>query len=132
MGQLTDHTGTPRKQATRLISLLFPPVAAATIDRQFGEFVAAARAALSPAALRAQEGAMDGWHASEQPEMPTDPPPVLAACGGEDIVIPPENSDLLASRWTNCRVERFEGCGHAFMAQEPERLADLITFFLRE
>lgn len=60
--RLTDHSGTPREQARRLISLLFPPAEAAEIDRQFGDVVAEARAALSPEALRAQEGAMDAWH----------------------------------------------------------------------
>ena len=64
--EMTDHSGTPREQASRLISLLFPAPLAAEIDRQFGEVVAAARAALSPATLRAQEAAMAAWHAAEQ------------------------------------------------------------------
>lgn len=128
--QLADNSGTPREQATRLISLLFPPSVAVEIDRQFGNVVAAARAALSPAALSAQVGAMDAWHTAEQPAA-DGAPPVLIAHGSEDIVIPPENGERLAARWPNSRVERFAGGGHAFMAQEPERLADLITSFLR-
>ncbi len=127
--QLTDNSGTPREQATRLISLLFPPTVAAEIDRQFGDAVAAARAELSPTALSAQAGAMDAWHAVEQPAV-DGAHTVLIAHGSEDIVIPPENSNRLAARWPNYRVERFAGAGHAFMAQEPERLADLITSFL--
>lgn len=127
--QLTDNSGTPREQATRLISLLFPPGVAAEIDRQFGDVVAAARAELSPAALAAQANAMAAWHATDQ--QPVDSAmPVLIAHGSEDIVIPPENSDRLAAHWPNSQVERFAGGGHAFMAQEPERLADLITSFL--
>lgn len=128
--QLTDDSGPPREQAARLISLLFPPAVAAAIDRQLGDAVAAARAELSPAALGAQVGAMETWHAKQQPRPPTPALPVLVACGSEDIVIPPENGDLLAARWPNSRIERFAGGGHAFMAQEPERLADLITSFL--
>lgn len=128
--QLTDNSGTPREQATRLISLLFPPLVAAEIDRQFGDAVAAARAEFSSADLAAQVGAMKIWHATKQPRPATSAPPVLIACGSEDIVIPPANSDRLAARWPGCRVECFEGGGHAFMAQEPKRLADLITSFL--
>lgn len=128
--RLTDDSGTPREQATRLISLLFPSSVAVEIDRQFGDAVAAARAELSPAALTAQVGAMEDWHATERPRPPTPAPPVLIACGNEDVVIPPENSDRLAALWPNNRLERFAGGGHAFMAQEPERLADLITSFL--
>jgi len=130
--RLTDHSGTPREQATRMISLLFPPPFAAEIDRDFGEVVAAARAGLSPAALRAQEVAMDIWYAANRPAAPADPPRVLAVCGSEDIVIPPQNSEAIAEHWPNCQVECFEGCGHAFMAQEPERLGELITSFLRD
>lgn len=128
--RLTDTSGTPREQASRLISLLFPPAVAAGIDRDFGDLVAAARAELSPAALRAQEAAMDEWHRVDQPTPDEDAPPVLAACGSEDAVIPPANADTLATRWPSCRVERFAGCGHALMAQEPERLAALICSFL--
>ncbi|MET0305290.1 MAG: alpha/beta hydrolase [Solirubrobacterales bacterium] len=128
--QLTDCSGTSREQAARLISLLFPPPMAAEIDRQFGEVVATARSELSPTALSAQVEAMEAWHAAEQPLPPTPAPPVLVACGSDDVVIPPENSDRLAARWPSCRRERFAGGGHAFMAQEPERLANLISSFL--
>lgn len=72
---------------------------------------------------------MDGWHAAEQPAV-GGVPPVLIAHGSEDVVIPPTNSDRLAALWPNSQLKRFAGGGHAFMAQEPERLADLITSFL--
>jgi pimeloyl-ACP methyl ester carboxylesterase len=131
--QLTDHSGTPREQATRLIELVFPPDVAAEMDQRLGDPVAAARAELKPAALQAQQEALAAW-AAEDPLSPKPdyPLPVLAAYGSEDIVIPPENTDRLAAKWPNCRVERFAGDGHSFMAQEPDRLAGLITSFLRK
>jgi pimeloyl-ACP methyl ester carboxylesterase len=129
--RLTDVSGTPREQARRLLSLLFPPALGAEIDRRFGEVVAAARSELAPDVLRAQEAAMVAWHAQEPPRPDGRAPRVLAACGTEDVVIPPRNTDALAAHWTGCRVERFEGCGHAFMAQEPARLGDLVESFLR-
>lgn len=125
---LIDYSGTPREQASRLISLLFPLRLARDIDRQFGEIVAEARAGLSPRTLDAQEVAMDAWHATEQPA-PASAPPVLIARGSEDVVIPPVNSNLLAARWPGARVECFYYGGHAFMAQEPIRLARLIADF---
>lgn len=125
---LIDYSGTPREQATRLISLLFPLRQARDIDRQFGDIVAAARASLSPLTLDAQEVAMDAWHAAEQP-VPSSVPPTLVAHGSEDVVIPPANADLLAARWGAAGAERFAGGGHAFMAQEPVRLARLIADF---
>ncbi|MEX2107778.1 MAG: alpha/beta hydrolase [Solirubrobacterales bacterium] len=128
--RLIDHSGTPREQAARLISLLFPPNVAPGIDEEFGDVVAAARTQLSPTTLLAQEAAMAAWHAEDQPR-PSDSLPVLIAHGNEDVVIPPENADALTALWPGCRVERFAGGGHAFMAQEPKRVADLVASFLR-
>jgi 3-oxoadipate enol-lactonase len=153
---LCSHAGTPREQATRLLGLLFPPGLAEAIDAQFGELVAGARATLSPAVLSAQERAIDAWHASAPagaPPAPVPPPagspagappasfappagspaapPVLVAHGDQDVVIPPANADALAVRWPGARVERFAGGGHAFMAQEPTRLAEQLAGFAR-
>ncbi|HET7445612.1 MAG TPA: alpha/beta hydrolase [Solirubrobacterales bacterium] len=131
--RLTDHTGTPREQASRLIALLFPPPLAAEIDAQFGEVVAAAREQLSTAALRAQEAAMAAWHRDEPAAGgqrsaggPGDDLPVLVLHGTEDAVIPAANALALQARWPGAHVELFEGCGHALMAQDPQRVAELI------
>ena len=45
-------------------------------------------------------------------------------------MIPPANAELLADALPGSRLELFEGGGHAFMAQEPERLAGLVTAWL--
>lgn len=129
--RLLDHSGSAREQATRLISLLFPPDLAPQIDDRFGAIVALARSGLNPQTLAAQEAAMVAWHLEEQPRPGGNAPPVLVAHGGEDVVIPPGNAGALAARWPGARVERFDGGGHAFMAQEPLRLADLIAAFTR-
>jgi pimeloyl-ACP methyl ester carboxylesterase len=126
---LTDHSGTPREQATRLIGLLFPEPLAAQIDSEFGDAVAAARAQLSFAALRAQEAAMGAWHAEPQPAPGPDAPPALVLHGEVDRVIPTANATPLAARW-GAEAELFPGCGHGLMAQEPERLAALLSGFL--
>ncbi len=123
--KLCDHSGTPREQATRLISLLFPEPLAAQIDAQFGEIVAAAREALSPATLAAQERAMEAWH-REEPAPGDDAPPTLVVHGTEDVVIPAANAGALTVRWPGARVELFEGAGHGVMAQEPQRVAAAI------
>jgi pimeloyl-ACP methyl ester carboxylesterase len=126
--RLTDHSGAPREQASRLISLLFPPPQAEVIDREFGEVVAAARAALSPAVLVAQEEAMEAWHREDRPP-PADPPPALVLHGREDRVIPAANAEPLAARWGAAGPEVFAGCGHALMAQEPAAVASMLREF---
>lgn len=119
---LTDHSGSPREQASRLIALLFPPSTAEEIDREFGEVVAAARAGLSPAVLSAQEGAMEAWHREDR-RPPVDPPPTLVLHGQEDRIIPVANAGPLAQRWGAAEPEVLAGCGHALMAQQPDALA---------
>jgi pimeloyl-ACP methyl ester carboxylesterase len=126
--RLVDHGGSPREQASRLISLLFPPAEAATIDRELGEVVAEARAALSPSALRAQEEAMEAWHRDTRPG-PAEPPPTLILHGREDQVIPSGNAELLADRWRSQSVELLDGCGHALMAQRPAIVASTLREF---
>src|SRR4029453_18491886 len=60
--QLIDTSGTPREQARRLLSVLFPGVLADSIYDQYGDIVAAARAQLSPELVQRQAAAMDAWH----------------------------------------------------------------------
>lgn len=127
--RLTDHGGTPRQQASRLISLLFPPGVAEPIDAEFGELVAAARARLDDGTLTAQERAIDAWHeVGDRAAAAT--VPTLAAAGALDAIIPPVNAELIAARAADSWLARFAGCGHGFMAQEPERLGALIGAFL--
>lgn len=129
--RLIDHGGTPQEQATRLLSLLFPPPLAAEIDRRFGAVVAAARARLPDAVLSAQEAAMEAWHRVERPPIGAGAgPPVLILHGEEDIVIPVANAELLRRRWSGAGLEAFAGCGHAVMAQEPQRVAAAIRALL--
>ena len=124
--RLTDRSGTPREQATRLIELLFPPGVAAAIDRDYGELVAEARGRLSPDALDAQQAAMNSWYARDRDG--TVAAPILAIAGELDRVIPPANAGLLAG--PEGRAESIDGGGHAFMAQAPARTAALIAGFL--
>jgi pimeloyl-ACP methyl ester carboxylesterase len=130
--RLTDASGSDREQASRLIALLFPPALAPTIDRDFGAIVAAGRAALSPAALRAQERAMEAWHREEPPAAAAEAPPTLVVHGGEDEVIPAANAELLAARWPGAEVEIVAGAAHAVMAQEAARVSGAVVSLLAD
>jgi pimeloyl-ACP methyl ester carboxylesterase len=126
--QLTDRSGSPREQASRLIPLLFPPAMAPAIDAQFGDLIAAGRAAMPAEALAAQERAMQGWHR----EGAGDPgagemPPTVVVHGEEDVVIPVANAEPLARRWPGARVELVPAAAHAVMAQDPRRVAAAIV-----
>ena len=58
--------------------------------------------------------------------MPGKVPPTLILHGDLDEVIPAANAEALAVPWPSARIEPFKGCGHALMAQAPNRAADLI------
>jgi len=129
--QLIGTSGTPDEQARRLLSLLFPTEVAESVYRQFGDVVAAARARLSPDLVNRQAAAMDAWHrtgvGNQLREIRV---PALIAAGAEDIVIPPSNALKLVNAIPGAWLAQFNGGGHAFVAQYPRQLADLINGFL--
>ena len=129
--ELVDTSGTPNEQARRLFFLLFPNDVAESFHRQFGNIVAAARAQLSGELLDRQAAAMDAWHrnglTSQLREIRV---PVLIAAGIEDIVIPASNALKLANTIPGAWLAQFAHGGHAFMAQYPRALADVINNFL--
>jgi 3-oxoadipate enol-lactonase len=128
--RLYDHGGTPDDQARRMLSLLFPPELADRVYDEVGEVVAAGRAQLSAAALSAEELAMARWYAEPgEQRLAAIAAPTLVMAGELDQVIPAENSLLLAAGIRDARREEFPGGGHAFIAQEPERVARAIGDF---
>lgn len=129
--QLVDMSGTPHEQARRLLSLLFPSDFAESIYREFGDVVAAARAQLSPDLVNRQIAAMDAWHRTGVGNRLREiNAPVLIATGTADIVIPPSNALRLVNAVPGAWLAQFNGGGHAFMAQYPCPLGDLINSFL--
>jgi pimeloyl-ACP methyl ester carboxylesterase len=129
--QLIDTSGTPHEQARRLLSLLFPAPVAESVYREFGDVVADARAGLSPDLVNRQAAAMDAWHrngvGTQLREIRV---PVLIAAGTEDVVIPSSNALKLVTVVPGAWLAQFPGGGHAFMAQYPRQLADLINVFV--
>jgi len=129
--ELIDTAGTPHEQARRLLFLLFPDGVAASVYRLFGDIVAGARAQLSPELLNRQSAAIDAWHrngvASQLRKICV---PVLIATGTEDIVIPASNASKLVNAIPGAWLAQFPHGGHAFMAQYPRALAELINIFL--
>jgi pimeloyl-ACP methyl ester carboxylesterase len=129
--QLRDFSGTPREQATRLISLLFAPERARQIDADFGEMVATSRAAFPVEIAQQQWRAIETWSENGiARRLGGIRCPVLIATGSDDLVIPPENSLALAQAIPGSWLARFPHCGHGFTADYPEALAGLIEILL--
>jgi len=74
---------------------------------------------------------MDAWHRDNLGDRLRNlHVPTLVATGTEDIVIPACNSLALVNAIPGAWLAQFSGGGHAFMAQYPRPLADLIIRFL--
>jgi pimeloyl-ACP methyl ester carboxylesterase len=54
----------------------------------------------------------------------------LVVTGTEDAVVDWRNSQLLAERITDARLELFPGTGHLFFWEEPKRFVELVKEFL--
>ena len=129
--ELIDTSGTPNEQARRLLFLLFPNNVAESFYRKFGDIVAAAHAQLSVELLKRQAAAMDAWYRNGVTNQLREiRMPVLVAAGTEDIVIPASNALKLVNAIPGAWLAQFAHCGHAFMAQYPRALGDLINSFL--
>jgi pimeloyl-ACP methyl ester carboxylesterase len=131
LDHLTDTSGTPHEQARRLLSVLFPADFAEPVYRDFGDVVAAARAELSPELVDRQVAAIDAWNgdgvADRLRELKV---PALVVTGTEDVVVPPSNSLSLVGAIPGAWLAQFPGGGHAFMAQYPLAVANVINEFL--
>jgi pimeloyl-ACP methyl ester carboxylesterase len=57
--------------------------------------------------------------------------PSLVVTGDADNVVDPRNSQLLADRIPNARLEVVPGGGHLFFWEQPERVAGLVRGFLQ-
>ena len=129
--QLIDTSDTPHEQARRLLFLLFPSELAEAFYREFGDIVATARSRLSADLVNRQAAAMDEWHRNGiGKQLREISVPALIATGTEDIVIPPSNALKLVNAIPGAWLAQFPRGGHAFMAQYPRPLADLINSFL--
>ena len=112
-------------------SCCFLAIFAESIYREFGDVVAGARAKLSPDLVDRQAAAMDAWHRDGAGDRLRElRAPTLIATGTEDIVIPASNALALVNAIPGAWLAQFKGAGHAFMAQYPRSLADLINEFL--
>lgn len=57
--------------------------------------------------------------------------PTLVITGGEDALIAPENSRILAKRIPGARLIVIESAGHCFWLERPEQASEAIAGFLR-
>jgi pimeloyl-ACP methyl ester carboxylesterase len=86
-----------------------------------------ARRPIAARAFQAQRAASnrhDVWD-----ELPSIAAPTLVLHGSDDMVMPMENARLLAERIPGAKLTIFDGAGHLFFHEQPERTAELVVAF---
>lgn len=79
-------------------------------------------------ALIRQSQAIAGFNSYDRlPEMKY---PVLVMTGTEDVLVPPENSDMLAELIPDADLVKISGCGHGFLKQKTLEAVGHILGFL--
>src|SRR5439155_294031 len=121
---------TPFEAAWRGVPITYPP-----------EFIEANREMLEelirtgvqypsqPHAYEAQLGAIMYTHDTYD-RLPEIQAPTLVLTGNRDVLIPPENSQILAERMPNAQLHEIEGAGHVFWISHPDATVAALTAFL--
>ncbi|OYD06758.1 alpha/beta fold hydrolase [Paludifilum halophilum] len=129
---LMEGNGLTEEKKDNQIRLLFPnpfvDANPAFIEKNMKEL---ARDPMDPASFRRQWQAIVDWEGSYE-RLPEVDAPTLVMHGNEDILIPPENANLLAERIPDAEVRLFEDAGHGLNAQCSHQVAEAVVSFLKK
>jgi pimeloyl-ACP methyl ester carboxylesterase len=131
MGDLADMSGSTRDIVLRHLKLLFPAKWLADNAAEVEQLLSLPAEFPSVAVVEKQAAAIDNWSGSWS-RLPQMKNPTLLLYGADDIVISPENSEIMAGRLPDSRLVELEECGHGAIFQEPEKSASIIQRFLLE
>ena len=116
----------PEQRLRRFVeNALAPGASPELVERIMAHRLATAQDPAAWAAQAAAGAAFDVW--ARLPELAA---PTLVLHGTADAVVDVANAALLAERIPDARVELFDGCGHLFFWEQPERFVASVTEFL--
>jgi pimeloyl-ACP methyl ester carboxylesterase len=124
---LSDKRGTPQEIAARMFSVLFPGDWLSGHDPW--DYCPEVKETTSPESASRQREAFFAWKGSFD-RLPEIRAPALILTGTGDVVIPPENSRILAGRIPGARLVLFPGAGHGLMYQCPAEFSRVVSLFL--
>lgn len=125
--QLSDKSGTGTEMANRMFSVLFPKGWLATHDPW--QHCPDVHETTSEESAGRQAEALFRWPGSYD-RLPAIRCPVLVLTGADDVVIPTENSRILAQRIPGARLTEVPGAGHGLQYQCPDAFSRAALEFL--
>lgn len=119
---------TERDRTIKLLYLLYSPE---YVEENLEELVEDETYSEHPTpnySLVRQSQAIAGFDSHDRlPEMGF---PVLVMTGTDDVLVPPENSNILAAGIPNSVLVKIPGCGHGFLKQKTKEAVEHILGFL--
>jgi len=125
---LENTSGSPEEQGVRLLSVLFPAAWMEENPSPLAYFPRVTETTLPESIIR-QNRACEEWNGTAS-RLSSIAAPVLLVMGSEDVIVPPANSYILGEGIPDSWIVKVPGGGHGLMYQEPQKMADIILFFL--
>jgi pimeloyl-ACP methyl ester carboxylesterase len=126
---LSDESGTPEERGMRWVQTLFPSKWLAANGRRVGEIFMRPLGKIPGESVARQQEAIGKWGGSRD-RLAGLGTPTLLLCGKEDILVPPENSLLMAGLLPKASLRILPEMGHGLMFQDPESFCSLVLEFL--
>lgn len=128
LARMADSSGTVDDLIRRTLSIMFP---AEWLERNEGHFEDFKERYLR-APCTAQNTVrqfMATTRLDTYDRLPSIVVPTLVMCGGADVLIPPENSRMIAGRIPAAKLIEYPGAGHGFTSQVPlQFVSDVVDF----
>lgn len=125
---LANTSGTPEEAGIRLFNLLFPKEWLSRQPAIYKWFPLPKETSL-PENIKRQSEAIAAWPGTFD-RLKSISSSTLLVTGKDDLIVPPENSLILAQRINASWLVQFNGAGHGLMYQYPDRLARIIADFI--
>lgn len=125
---LTDKNGTPLQQAERMFSILFPPAWLKEHSDPFGYCPDVYETSREEHIARQEEAIAQwtgSWNRLHEIGIPT-----LIVTGTDDLIVPPQNSLIMAQKIRTAWLIPFKGGGHGLLYQFPLEFAKVAKMFL--
>jgi pimeloyl-ACP methyl ester carboxylesterase len=128
LNTLTDKSGTPLQQARRMFSILFPPAWLKEHPDPFSYCPEVYETSPIEHIAR-QEEAIARWTGSAD-HLHEITIPTLLITGTDDLIIPPQNSSIMARKISGAWLIPFNGGGHGLLYQFPLEFVKVVRTFL--
>lgn len=129
LSKLMDRSGTREELVRRFLGIIFPPGWLVENQVYFDDFME--RYLLAPCSDHdTARQFMATVRFSTFDRLPDIKAPTLIVTGSEDLLIPPENSRIIAERIAGSRLVELEGAGHGAINQCREEFLEVLAGFL--